>query len=165
VADNAELARLYDEDQSDRAPGAAHVDWSQVGTRDQRREAQIKAMYRDGDLHTAADFHHAAMILQHADEAEDYLLAHELCIVAVSKGDASALWLCAASEDRFLDKIGREQRFGTQFKSSGPNSPFRLVPVSDAMTDDLRAQFHAPKLEAARRMEAEMQAQFNGSKP
>ncbi len=155
--DNAELARLYDEDQADRTPaGGGAIDWTLIGPRDQRRETEIKALYQHGDLHTAADFHHAAMILQHADEPDDYLLAHELCVVAISKGDASSLWLCAASEDRFLDKIGRGQRFGTQFKSNGPDSPFHLVPVSDAMTDSLRAEFHVPKLEDARKMEAEI---------
>ena len=86
------------------------------------------------------------------------VLVHELCVVAISKGDASVLWLCAASEDRFLDKIDRDQRFGTQFKSNGPDSPFHLVKVPDATTDDLRAQFHVPKLEDAKKMEAEFNA-------
>ena len=159
AADDAELARLYDEDQADRTPPAGGtIDWSQVGPRDQRREAEIKALYKSNHLHTAADYHHAAMILQHADEPDDYLLAHELCVVAISMGDASALWLCAASEDRFLDKIGRDQRFGTQFKSNGPSSPFHLVPVSGAMTDELRARMRVPKLEDAHKMEAEINA-------
>lgn len=159
AADDAGLARMYEEDQADRTPPAGRtIDWALVGPRDRSREARVKALYRAGDLHTAADFSHAAMILQHADAPDDYLLAHELCIVAIAKGDASALWLCAATEDRFLDKIGRDQRFGTQFKSSGPNAPFKLATVSDAMTDGLRACFHVPALEEARKMEAQLDA-------
>lgn len=152
--DNVELARVYAEDQADRdvPPGTA-IDWSKISPRDKAREGRIQALYRAGELHTAADFHHAAMVLQHASEPDDYLLAHEMCIVAISKGDASALWLCAASEDRFLDHIGRQQRFATQYKQDRLTDPFRLAPVSDGVTDGLRAQFHAPSLEEARKME------------
>jgi len=56
------------------------------------------------------------MILQHAEAPEDNLLAHELCVVAISKGNFEAKWLAAASEDRFLMRIDRPRRFGTQFR-------------------------------------------------
>ena len=42
------------------------------------------------------------MILQHGGEPEDYLLAHELCVVAIGRGEERAKWLAAASEDRFI---------------------------------------------------------------
>ena len=41
------------------------------------------------------------MILQHGGGPEDYLLAHELCVVAIGRGEERK-WLAAASEDRFL---------------------------------------------------------------
>src|SRR5436190_1379819 len=75
----------------------------------------------------AGDYYRAAMILQHGDVAEDYLLAHEFCVVAISKGDARAKWLAAASEDRFLMNIDRPQRFATQFRCDGlPNCEYHL---------------------------------------
>ena len=53
-------------------------------------------------LQTGADCYHAAMILQHGGEPEDYLLDHELCVVAIGRGEERAKRLAATSEDRFL---------------------------------------------------------------
>src|SRR5262245_4013054 len=98
--DNEELARLFREDQDDRK--ATAIDWSAVEPRDRKREARVKELYNDNRLQTGADHYHAAMVLQHGRAPEDYLLAHELCVVAVSKGEERARWLAAASQDRFL---------------------------------------------------------------
>ncbi len=151
--DSEELARLYAEDQADRMPkdGKA-IDWSVVGPRDKARLACVKELYAGGKLRTGADYYHAAMVLQHAAEPADYLLAHELCVVAISKGDKRAKWLAAASEDRFLMNIGRPQRFGTQYRADG-GGQFRLYKVEDGVTDALRKEFDAPSLEEARKRE------------
>jgi hypothetical protein len=145
--DNEELARLYQEDQDDRK--ADKIDWAIVGARDAKRLARVKELYQSQQLQTGADYLHAAMILQHAEAAEDYLLAHELCIVAVSKGETRAKWLTAATEDRFLWKIGRPQRFGTQLISDGPDKPFRLYKVDGGVTDALRSSLNVPSLKDA----------------
>ena len=155
AADSAELARLHAEDQADRTPPAgAAIDWTRITPRDHVRAARIKELNAEGRLQTAADFHHAAMILQHGDAPEDFLLAHELCILAIASGDASALWLCAASEDRFLGRIERKQRFATQYRNDGPATPMRLTPVDDGVTDAMRASFHCPTLAEAKANEA-----------
>jgi hypothetical protein len=111
-------------------------------------------------LNTGADYYHAAMILQHAGEPEDYLLAHEFCIVAVSKGNRNAFWLAAATEDRFLMNIGRPQRFATQYKNDGPNTPMRLYQVGEGVTDELRRAFNCPTLADAKAREAKMNEMF-----
>jgi hypothetical protein len=153
--DHAELARLCEEDQGDRRPHEGPpIDGKLIVARDNVREARVKELYRAGELHTGLDYHHAALILQHAHEPEDYLLAHELCIVAVAKGDATAMWLCAATEDRFLMNIGRPQRFATQYKADR-GEPMHLYVVGDGVTDALRAEFKAPPLEAAKQREAQ----------
>jgi hypothetical protein len=106
--DNPELARLYDEDQADRMPGEGKpIDWSVVGPRDKKRRARVYALYETGEIRTGKDFQRAAMVLQHAEKPDEYLLAHEFCVVALSKGERDARWLAAATEDRFLMKIGR----------------------------------------------------------
>ena len=154
---NAELARLFDEDQADRMPPPGKtIDWVDVGKRDQARLARAREMYRGDQLRAGADYFNAAMILQHGGEPADYLLAHELCVVAIAKDHAGAKWLAAASEDRFLRSLERPQRFGTQYSSSGPNMPFRLAPVEEGVTDALRKEFNAPTLEQAKAREAEM---------
>ena len=156
--DNEEVARLFREDQSDRAPALAgkEIDWSVVGPRDQAREARVKELYRADALQTGADYFHAAMVLQHAQAADDQLLAHEFCIVAASRGEPRALWLAAASEDRFLMNIGRPQRFATQYRAEDMKSPLRLYKVDPAVTDGLRQAFHAPSLAEATAREKAM---------
>jgi hypothetical protein len=157
VADaNPELARMFTEDQGDRRPQAGRgIDWTVVQERDKARLARVRELYRQDQFRAGADYYHAAMILQHGGQPSDYLLAHELCVVAIAKGEERAKWLAAASEDRFLGSIGRSQRFGTQYNSSGPNAPYRLAPVEDGVTDALRREYKAPTLEQAKAREAE----------
>lgn len=148
--DNEEVARLYKEDQTDRTPALGlPIEWSTVLPRDRAREARVKELYRGDALQTGADFYHAAMILQHAPAPEDYLLAHEFCIVAVSKGEKRALWLAAATEDRFLMRIGRPQRFATQYQSEDEAKPVRLYRVDEGVTDGLRRAFGVPPIAEA----------------
>jgi hypothetical protein len=163
-SDNPELSRLYDEDQADRKPGEGKaIDWSVVGPRDQRRESRVTDLYKAGALHTGKDYHRAAMVLQHAHRPDDYLLAHEFCVAALAKDEREARWLAAATEDRFLMNIGRPQRFGTQYRSSG-NEPVRLYEVSPGVTDSLRAEFGVPSLAEARKRETMMNELMRGKK-
>jgi len=74
----------------------------------------------------------------HGSEADDYLLAHEMSVAAVAQGYKEARWLVAASEDRFLMKIGRKQRFGTQYEPGDEPGRFRLAPTEPHVTDALR---------------------------
>jgi hypothetical protein len=152
--DNEELARIYKEDQGDRMPERGKdIDWSVVQPRDQQREARVKELYEKGQLYTAADYYHVAMVLQHAPKPEDYLLAHELSIVAAVKGQKQALWLAAASEDRFLMNINRPQRFATQYRGAA-GKPVTLYEVGAGVTDGLRKEFQAPTLAEAKAREA-----------
>jgi hypothetical protein len=154
--DNPELRRLVDEDQADRTPTAGKpLDWKLVGPRDEARLRRVKELYLQNKLQTGGDYSNAALILQHGPDAEDYLLAHELCIVAISKGDGAES-LAAASEDRFLINIGRSQRFGTEYKSAGPNQPYRLYTIDSGVTDQLRKMMGVPSLANAKAREAEM---------
>jgi len=153
--DNAELARMYEEDQADRKPAdGKSIDWSVVNPRDKAREKRAKEIYLANGLRTGADYYHVAMILQHAELPEDYLLAHELCIVAIAKGEENARWLAAATEDRFLMNIGRPQRFATQYRSDGPSAEFKLYTVGPGVTDELRRALNVPTLAKAKEREA-----------
>ena len=151
---SGELARLFEEDQGDRRSEA--IDWAAaLGRRDAVRLTRVKELYIGGRLRSGADYYRAAMILQHSTAAADYLLAHELSVVALGLGEARARWLAAAAEDRFLMNIGRPQRFGTQYRSVGEEPP-RLYPVDPAVTDGLRAALGVPPLAEARRREGEL---------
>jgi hypothetical protein len=163
--DNEELMRMEQEDQSDRTPTAGKSwDWSVVEPRDNARLARVKELYRQNKLQTGNDYFRAALILHHSLAPEDYLLAHELCVVAISKGkpNAGALdarGLAAASEDRFLMSIDRPQRFGTQYPVEDENAPvkhYKLYKTDSGVTDELRSLMNVPSLAAAKAREAEM---------
>ena len=158
LQDNEELRQLYVDDQADRSPADARaIDWSVVGARDRARQSRVKALFSQGGLQTADDYYHAAMILQHGDAPEDFLLAHEFCVVAIIKGknDHETRWLVASAEDRFLTRIGRPQRFATQFGVEG-DGLWTLSPVDTSITDELRRLMGAHSLEEARKHEAEL---------
>jgi hypothetical protein len=158
VDDSGELRRLHDEDQADRSPSEGKpVDWRIVGPRDHARLVRVKELFAANRFRTANDYYHAAMILQHGEAPEDYLLAHEFCVVAIIKGknDKDTRWLAASSEDRFLMNIGRPQRFATQFRWAD-DGPVELYQVDRAVTDELRRLMGAHSL-----AEAEAHAALN----
>lgn len=156
ATDNPELARLYHDDQSDRQPlSGKAIDWTVVGPRDKARRARVMDLYRSNQLITGNDLYHAAMVLQHGDAPEDFLLCHELCVAAIIKGNKAARWLAAASEDRFLMNINRPQRFGTQFRSLG-DAPMALYETDQGVTDALRTDFDVPKLAEAKERSAQI---------
>jgi len=153
-ADNAEMVRLFQADQDDRKLGPQSIDWASVKPRDDARLQRTRELYTSGALHTGTDWLHAAFILQHSSEPDDYLLAHEMCLAALALGEKNARWLAAATEDRFLRAIGRDQRFGTQFEGGAPPASLRLGPTDPRVTDDLRAVVGVPTLAEAKANEA-----------
>jgi hypothetical protein len=148
--DNAELVRMFQEDQEDRKPGLHGIDWSAVKPRDDARLRRTRELYAAGEIRTGADWLHAGLILQHSSEPDDYLLAHEMCVAALAQGEMGAKWLVAATEDRFLMAIGRKQRFGTQYEPASEPGKFRLAPTDPQVTDELRAAVGAPPLADAK---------------
>src|SRR5436190_18221317 len=85
--DNRELKDLCDQDQSDRTPtGGKSIDWALVGPRDKARLRRVKELYMQDLLNTANDYDCAATFLQHGQAPEDFLLAHEFWVVAISMG-------------------------------------------------------------------------------
>jgi hypothetical protein len=155
---NQELGRLCDEDQSDRTPPKGKsIDLAFIGPRDKARLKRVKELYRQNLLHTANDYDCAATVLQHGEVPEDFLLAHEFWVVAISKGknDHDTLSLAAASEDRFLMNIGRPQRFGTQLRSED-NGPIRLYPIDGGVSDELRRLMIGHSLAEIKAKAAEM---------
>ena len=153
-----ELTLLFRESQADHSPkDGKSTDWAEVTLRDEARLARVKELYVTDQLQTGEDLDRAAMILQNSTAPEDYLLAHELCVVAISKG-FDAKWLAAAAEDRFLTSIGRPQRFGTQYRSDGTG--MHLLEVDSSVTDGLRRTLAVPSLADAKAYEA----MLNGGK-
>lgn len=72
-----------------------------------------------------------------------------MSVAAVVRGEENARWLAAASEDRFLMRMGRKQRFGTQYELAGDTGKFQLAATDQGVTDHLRAVLNAPSLAEA----------------
>ncbi len=111
---NAELARIYDEDQRDRADWF-HLTKKQqrmVARRDAPRRARVGEMVRGGVLKTGEDFERASFIFQHGDKLDDYVMAHVLAMTASAVEPFRGRWISAATFDRMLYFTHRPQVFG-----------------------------------------------------
>lgn len=166
---NPQLRRLFDEDQRDREPfeQGKSMDWDGLAARDAARRSRVEELYAAGGFETGEDFYHAAMILQHGNKPEDFLLCHEFCVAAVFLDDSKsrkiwsdkAKWLAAASEDRFLLSVSRGQRFGTQFSCPDiGHAPWRLDKMDEGVRDNLRNAYAVPPLASAKAKVAELNA-------
>jgi hypothetical protein len=137
--DSAEMKAIFDEDQRVRQGGPLPPQ-TVVRTDAERRE-QTRKLLAAGALHTGKDYEEAAFVFQHGDSPNDYLLAHTLAMVAVSKGDATAIWIASATLDRYLQKIGQKQVFGTQYsvdaKRNWTQEPYDRELVTDALREKL----------------------------
>jgi len=139
---NAEMKSIFDEDQ--RVRMTQKVDWSVVSRSDADRREATRKLLAAGALHTGKDFQEAAFVFQHGSTPEDFLLAHTLAMVAVSKGEPTAIWIAAATLDRYLQNIGQPQIYGTQFRHEG-NSPWTQDPYDRTLVSDaLRRQLGVP---------------------
>jgi hypothetical protein len=136
---SAAMKAIFTEDQRVRTSGK--IDWKVVNKSDAKRRQQTRQLLAKGALHTGKDYEEAAFVFQHGDSSNDYLLAHTLAMVAVSKGDATAIWIAAATLDRYLEKIGQKQIFGTQYSlkdgKQWTQEPYDRELVSDALRRQL----------------------------
>jgi hypothetical protein len=121
------LRKIYDEDQRDRTDEAG----------DAKRREEVRRLISEGKVQSGEDYYYAAFIYQHGQKPSDYLYAHVLAVTAVNKGFNSAIWVCAATLDRYLRSIKQPQVFGTQIGSldASPTTqePYDREMVSDAL--------------------------------
>jgi tetratricopeptide (TPR) repeat protein len=123
------------------------------------RLKRVKEIVEADEVKTADDFYHAAMVLQHGRDPEDYKLAHELSLKAaeLDPEHSSARWLAAAAKDRYLQNIGKPQIYGTQFRKV--DGTWTLDPIDEtAVTDEERAKWGVPPLAKAKERAEAMNA-------
>ncbi len=160
---NPEMQQIFEQDQKDRQPGVGKIDWGVVDKADAARREATRKLLDNGKLHTGEDFERAAFVFQHGDTPADYLLAHTLAMVAVAKGQGSALWIEAATLDRYLNSIHQPQVYGTQFyfKPDQPTTqePYDRGLIPDALRRNLGVPSQAAQEEQRKRYEAERSKQ------
>jgi hypothetical protein len=124
-ADSPEMARLFAADQADRRD-ITHVDMAALAKADRERRRAVHALLDNGKLRTGDDFFAAAFVFQHGDTPDDHLLAHTLAIVAVEMGRPYALWIAAATLDRYLQEIESPRFMAPNFRfRTGPRARHR----------------------------------------
>lgn len=160
AADNAELAEMYRQDQAARQQHP--IDWTRVAKQDRAHRERVLALLRNGQVTTAKDYLHGAMIMQHGESFDDYRLAIGLSVVAATMDPnlKQARWLSAAAWDRALMNKGVPQWYGTQYQSQ-PGAPMTLYAVNEsAVTDAERAALGVPTLQEVK----DFPKQINGGK-
>lgn len=140
VVDNPDMAAIYAADQAVRQDVAAILAGGReaalrIYAEDAVRRQQVKVLLDAGELRTATDFYSAALVYQHGDTAEDYLMAHTLAVAALGEGSTESPWLAAATLDRYLQKIGQPQIYGTQTMVRQGQPPTR-EPFDHALIPD-----------------------------
>jgi hypothetical protein len=140
VTDNPQMAAIAAADQADRKD-SLHTDWSKVEHADAERRLTAASLLSQGQLHTGHDFESAALVFQHGSTPDDYLLAHTLAMVAVSKGQNGAVWISAATLDRYLQSVHQPQIFGTQLatpdKEATSQEPYNRKLISDSLRQEM----------------------------
>jgi len=150
-----ELRRIKTADQKERQAlgnGGTKSQMAALAKNDAARLARVRELLRSDKLRTAADYDIASLIFQHGSQADDYLVARELAVVAGRKGNYGSM--PALAEDRFLIAVGAKQRFGTQYKLQMGEGGNWLQDVDEdgrwSVTDSLRLDMFVPTLEIAK---------------
>jgi hypothetical protein len=143
-ANNAEMVAIYGADQADRE-NTAKIDFSVVRPRDEARRSRTSVLLAGGQLKTGDDYYYAAFVYQHGDGPDDILIAHTLAMAAAARARPGAAWIAAASLDRYLQRIGKPQIYGTQFLKR--DKKWTQEPYNrDFMSDALRQASCVPSL-------------------
>lgn len=141
AASNPEMKRMFEEDQRVRAVGSAKMDWVAVGKSDAERREATRKLLDAGALHSGEDYYWAATVFQHGDVSNDYLLAHTLAMVGGRRGFSDAIWIAAATLDRYLQSVKQPQIYGTQFLTpegkAATQEPYDRTLIPDALRKDL----------------------------
>jgi len=155
---SVELRGMFEEDQSARA--SLPEEPMEMDDNDRRR--RVMELLARGQVVTAGDKFHAAMILQHTNlrfcggelassSPENYYLAYQLASESLNLGHEAARGLVAATLDRYLLYTEGQQKYGTQRTVDPKSGKEMLAPVDPGTTDEERAEYGVPPLEELRR--------------
>lgn len=86
-----------------------------LASRDAIRVKHALALISNGQVITAKDQYHVAMILQHGFRAVHFHMAKELAEKSSKAGEERANWLAKAAHDRWLISLQKPQLHNTQF--------------------------------------------------
>lgn len=133
VRDNTALMELAQSDQRDRRENNPNTDKNDVD-----RLKEVKKIIKAKSLGTSNDYFNAAIVLQHGQGSEDFMIANELAKKAVQldSSNREAKILIAQSMDRYLRSINQPQIYGTQRRTLGLSELQYLQPIDTAQVSD-----------------------------
>lgn len=119
AGENLEYA--FKTDQEDRRQLRSYADFfSELKDRDRRRLQQVKEILSGNKELKSLDKFHAAFVLHHSQQSEDYKLAAGLAAAAAKdpalKDVYEVQWLKKAAYDRWMVSIGEPEKYNTQNK-------------------------------------------------
>ncbi|MBO9611079.1 MAG: tetratricopeptide repeat protein [Dyadobacter sp.] len=145
TSDNAEIQRMYDEDQSARK--VANIDWTILNKADSLRRRRVDELLDSNKVLTGQDFYRSAMIFQHGTDTLASAKAVALMRHALDLDSTVKKWLLAAAIDRHLMRKGLPQIYGTQYVMMGQNGKWQRYQIdSTKVTDQERRAYHVETL-------------------
>ena len=133
--DNAELQKMYDEDQQSRS--TSKIDWRVVSKQDSLREVKVYELIKEGKLITGRDYYNSAMIFQHGRDTVASRMAVHQMQKAIELDSTINKWLLAAAIDRDLMRRGKPQIYGTQYvKRNESNAKWERYTIDSTKLSD-----------------------------
>jgi tetratricopeptide (TPR) repeat protein len=154
VTDNAELKKMYKEDQESRQ--RMIIDWVQLGKNDSLREIRIYELIKSGQVVTGTDYYNSAMIFQHGRDSIAYGMAVKQMRKAIELDTTIDKWLLAAAIDRALMSRGKPQIYGTQYTRMNGSKWSRYDIDTTQVTDAERKYYRVESLEEQKTKEFTM---------
>lgn len=140
TADNAELQKMFDEDQGARLAG--NIDWTILSKQDSLREGRVWELIREAKITTAKDYYNSAMIFQHGNDTIASGMAVQQMKKAIELDTTINKWLLAAAIDRDLMRRERPQVYGTQYIRMGEHAPWERYKIDTTQVTDQERKYY-----------------------
>lgn len=168
ATDNAELKRMYDEDQNSRR--VSNIDWTKLTKEDNQRKIRLYELIKQGAILTGQDYYHSAMIFQHGRDSVAYGMAVKHMRKAIELDSTINKWLLAAAIDRELTSRNKPQIYGTQYVKRSLEGKWESYEMDTTqVTDQERRYYQVPTLaeqkEVLRNWNLPTVAEFNRTSP
>lgn len=138
--DNAELQKMYSEDQNSRA--IANIDWTVLSKQDSLREIRVYKLIKEGKIITGKDYYNSAMIFQHGRDTLASSMAVKQMRKAIELDSTINKWLLAAAIDRDLMRRNKPQIYGTQYVKMGQNAKWERYKIDTTQVTDTERKYY-----------------------
>ncbi len=140
TTDNAELQKMYDEDQAARLSN--NINWKVLIKEDSIRLARNYEMVKEGKIITGKDHYNSAMIFQHGSDTVASAMAVKQMRRALELDSSINRWLLAAAIDRDLMRRGKPQIYGTQYVKLSQDTKYRRYQIDTTQVTDEQRKYY-----------------------